>query len=162
MNYKKKFILITVFLFIIFLFLPLKNCCGGELNQDIIKFVDDIYSNYAQQNFVFIYDRLYPDIKNILTEKKYVEFQKKNFDKYSLEITEYKVNEEIQKVSVPDELSDYIAEVNNVNVTKINVAYHMSFTNGGGKVERDIGKDVYIYVDEKEGFYLLWNPQIIE
>jgi len=49
-----------------------------------------------------------------------------------------------------------------MNVKKINVAYHISFINGGGKVERDIGKDVYIYVDEKESFYLLWNPQIIE
>ncbi len=163
MNYNKRFILITIFLFIIFLSLPLQNCySGSKLNQDIIKFVDDIYFNYTQQNFVFVYNKLYPGVKNILTEKNYVEFQKKNFEKYSLVITEYNVNEKVQNVSVPDEFSDYFAEKNNMNVKKINVAYHMSFINSGSKVKRDISKDVYIYVDKEESFYLLWNPQIIK
>src|SRR6056297_1483165 len=47
-------------------------------------FTEYIYANYAEEDFVEVYDNFAAELKRILKKNKYLEFQEKNFKKYNL------------------------------------------------------------------------------
>ncbi len=161
MNYKKSIILVLVFLFIMLLYLPLYQCFAEKIERDAVKFVEKIYVNYAEQNFSNIYDRIHLGIKDILSEREYIIFNEENFKKYSLKITDIKVENNIKRVTIPEEFQEYIEGKENNGILELYVTYHMSFLYGGKRMERDVGKKVYIFRGQEQD-YLLWDPRIVK
>jgi len=136
------------------------DIASGDRNptQSIIDFVDKIYHRYSEEDFEFIYEKLHPALKEIISEKDYIEFQEENFRKYKLEIGKIKVGTEILEAELPDKFIDIINIKEEVYTIK--VSYEMKFETAGINQDHENDKDVLV-VMEDEKIYLLWDPSVV-
>lgn len=128
------------------------------------NFVDKIYKNYSQQNFTYVYNCFYPTIKEEISEKEYIKFQKENFEKYSLEISNIKILDLKKLKEISSEFETYLSGDDVKLISSVSVSYIASFYSSS---ERKIEKEVYICFrpvkdKEKEKLYLLWNPEVMK
>ena len=147
----KKTIFFTIF---VILFLsPLAQTEGFESPK---AFTEYIYENYSEENFSEVYNNFAAELKRELEKKVYLDFQKENFEKYSLEYTDIKVGDakEIEFKEVKDKF-DYAVDFGNYYM--LQVEYLLKF-NHFGKREEESGKKVYLrkIVDT---FQIFWNPE---
>lgn len=136
----------------------------AELNDEEIylrNFVENIYLEYANMNFQYVYQILHPDIKDIITEEEYVYFQNKEFKKYKIQLSEIVVGLEVEKIKLPNKFKDVIIDIKDKQIYKIPLSYKMDLTFAGGEQRREVDNQVYILVD-KQQYYLLWDPSVIK
>lgn len=131
-----------------------------NINKSIVDFAEDIYKNYSSENFQYIYNVLHPDIKRVLGEDDYIEFQKKNFNRYKIEIKDINVLLNLKKIDLAVNFRNIIEENGNMDIYKIKVIYKMKFIIAGNKQERQTEKDVIIG-SENQRLYLIWDPSVI-
>jgi hypothetical protein len=105
-------------------------------------FTEYIYNNYSEENFSEVYNNFAKELKRKLEEKVYLDFQKKNFDKYELEYTEIKVGQakEIEFDEIKDKF-DYAVDFG--NYYKLQVGYLLKFKHFGRR-EKESEKMVYV------------------
>lgn len=128
------------------------------------KFVASIYKNYSRQNFTYVYNQLYPAIKEVMSEKEYITFQKENFERYNLTISNIKVKDVRELKTVPNQFKTYLSMADIELLSSVTVNYSIFFYNDN---EREIEKEVYICLKakgkkEKKKLFLLWDPEIVE
>lgn len=122
-------------------------------------FTEHIYNNYAQNNFSEVYQKFAPELKRILKEEEYLDFQKENFEKYNLEYSEIEVEtaksinfEEIKKqFSYAEEFGEFY---------ELSVSYLIRFKRMGRR-ERQSDKKVYLRKINAQ-YQLFWDPETIE
>ncbi|MFW6022907.1 MAG: hypothetical protein ACOCQW_05305 [Halanaerobiaceae bacterium] len=127
----------------------------------IFKYVNKIYQEYAAENFKYIYSLLYPELKEVVTEDEYIDFQEHNFKKYHYKIEDIKVNEEMSFINLSHEYKDYIESISEEDkICKIVVSYTIKFKASGKEKTRDVDNEVLVF-EENEVLYLIWDPSII-
>lgn len=127
------------------------------------EYVEKIYQEYADRGFEYVYQQLHPDIKKIITEKEYRDFQEKNFNKYRLKFDEIKVSPDAESIDLPNEFAEIIVgtEGDDTKVYKISLSYNLDLTVAGDEQTRQVDNQVFILEDSNQ-HYLLWDPYIIK
>jgi len=147
----KKTIFFTIF---VILFLsPLAQTEGFESPK---AFTEYIYENYSEENFSEVYNNFAAELKRELEKKVYLDFQKENFEKYSLEYTDIKVGDakEIEFKEVKDKF-DYAVDFGNYYM--LQVEYLLKFNHFGNR-EKNSEKIVYVR-KINEDFQIFWDYQ---
>ncbi len=126
--------------------------------SDLKEFTLSVYRNYTSNDYSSVYQYLHPDIKKIVSRDEYINFQQENTDKYQMSIAEVVVEEVTLLASKPVEYRDLITGTG--SYFTVNVNYRLQFEYLGKTIEREIEKDVFLFVDNEE-IYLLWNPEVI-
>jgi len=127
---------------------------------EIEDYIYNIYKSYQENEYEVVYNHMHPEIKKVLNKEKYIEFQKKNTEKYELEISEIEVLEVTIQKNLPDTFKDIITEKENLEVYEISIKYKTNYKNAGSQKEKIIDKETYV-VSDSDQKYLLWNPGII-
>ena len=145
----KKIILLAVLF--IFLITPLLQAESFESPE---AFTEYIYANYAEKNFAEVYNNFAAELKRVLTEEDYLEFQQQNFKKYKLEYTEIEVGkaEEIEFEEIKDKF-DYAEDFG--SYYKLQISYLLKFNRLGRREERS-EKDVYLR-KINDDFQIFWD-----
>lgn len=152
---KKKFIFSLSI--IVLLFMNQYVLASSE-DYSIIDFVSEIYQKYSQEDFKYIYEKLHPALKDIISEKEYISFQEENFRKYGMEISGISIPAEIIKTGIPDKFADLINSDEEVH--RVKVSYEMKFRAVGSEQSHKNEKDVLVLLDD-ENLYLLWDPSVV-
>ncbi|MEJ6949928.1 hypothetical protein [Natronospora cellulosivora (SeqCode)] len=126
-----------------------------------ISFIEEIYIKYANMEFEYIYQNLHPEIKELISEREYVNFQKENFEKYNLRIEAIELGDKAEIVSLPRSFNNIVNLKEEQVVHRIKVSYTLIFTTLGSEHRQDTEKNVFILVDGEE-LYLLWDPSVID
>jgi len=160
MTYKKS-ILVSLIL-ICLLTLPLSVLAeNNDINNQVQEFILKVYADYQENEFAKVYKEMHPDIKEILDQDKYLQFQENNTEKYDLKISEVEVLE-IQKIeSWPEEFKEIIKAKEEQDLFEISLKYKTTYQSGGNENEKVIDKKTYVTVND-EDIYLLWDPNIIK
>jgi hypothetical protein len=135
------------------------NTGERDLNQSIIDFVTKIYQSYSEEDFKFVYEKLHPDLKDIISEEEYIKFQEENFRKYKLEIGKIKVMAEVSETVLPDKFTGLLKT--DEEVYTIKVSYEMKFETAGIEKKHENEKEILI-ARKDEKLYLLWDPSIVD
>lgn len=130
----------------------------GTISQSLSVFVANIYQNYSEENFEYIYENLYPSIKELITVRDYSQFQSENFNRYNLKIGKIKIDENISEASLPDYFSGIVDD--KIEVYKVPIEYEMIFSVGGNEQKQEIEKGVFVGIEDDQ-MYLLWNPAVM-
>ncbi len=167
---RNNFILILL-LILLFLFIPKFSYAQRDilhesnLNKeeiDLKNYVEEIYLEYAKKNFNYIYKILHPGIKELLTEEEYEYYQKENFKKYKIKISEIEVGSKLEKIKLPNKFKNVVNnDIENKDIYKIPISYKMDLTVIGEEQTRKIDNQVYIIIDNKQ-YFLLWDPTVIK
>ena len=145
----KKTIFFTIF---VILFLsPLAQTEGFESPK---AFTEYIYENYSEENFSEVYNNFAAELKRELEKKVYLDFQKENFEKYSLEYTDIKVGDakEIEFREIKDKF-DYAIDFGNYYM--LQVEYLLRFNHFGSR-EKNSEKIVYVR-KINDDFQIFWD-----
>lgn len=145
----KKIVFLAVL--IIFLLTPVLQAEEFESPE---AFTEYIYANYAAENFKEVYNNFAAELKRILAEEEYLEFQQQNFEKYKLEYKEIEVAaakeidfEEIEdKFAYADDFGSYY---------QLQVSYLLKFKRFGSREERS-EKNVYLR-KINDDFQIFWD-----
>ncbi|MCF8000579.1 MAG: hypothetical protein K9K76_01790 [Halanaerobiales bacterium] len=127
---------------------------------EIEDYIYNIYKSYQENEYEVVYNHMHPEIKEVLKKEKYIEFQKKNTEKYELEISEIEVLKVSIKENLPDVFKDIISDKENLKVYEISIKYKTNYKNAGSQKEKIIEKETFVVSDSNQK-YLLWNPGII-
>jgi len=127
---------------------------------EIEDYIYNIYKKYQEKHYEAVYNNMHPKIKEVLEKEKYIKFQKKNTEKYELEISEVEVLKVSKLENVPDTFKDIISDKEKLNVYEISIKYKTNYKNAGSKKEKIIEKETYV-VNNNTQNYLLWDPGII-
>lgn len=173
MSFKKKFLKRNYFILLLFIIVSFFSTHlsysqgepGIEVELDeedlkLINYTEKLYTNYANQNFTYVYRLLHPAIKDILSEREYVDFQKENFYKYKLKFSNIKAKENLKMIELPDKYHDIIPD-GDKRIYSVPVSYQMDLTFAGDEQKKQVDNQVYILVDNQK-LYFLWNPYIIK
>jgi hypothetical protein len=154
---------------IIFILLGFTLCSFSlkALGQQTPKeFIENIYADYAAQNFKKVYANFADELKELITEEEYIDFQKKNFDKYSLEYSNIDVNN-LKELSYDEFKNEFSFLESKGKFYSIEVSYLLKFNRFGDR-EEETEKKVYLRQnnsmlnDEKtKEFHLFWDPEPI-
>lgn len=119
-------------------------------------FTEYIYNNYAQKNFLEVYNNFAAELKRILAEEDYLEFQEQNFEKYELQYTEIEVSaaEEIDFEKIKDKF-DYAEDFG--SYFQLQVSYLLKFSYFGQREERS-EKNVYLR-KIRDDFQIFWDHE---
>ncbi|MFN2341212.1 MAG: hypothetical protein ABR547_08075 [Halanaerobium sp.] len=144
-----KIIFLTVL--ILFLLVPVLQAEEFESPE---AFAEYIYTNYAAENFEEVYNNFAAELKRILAEEDYLDFQQQNFEKYKLEYKEIEVStaEEIKFGKVKEKF-DYADDFG--SYYQLQVSYLLKFNRFGSREERS-QKKVYLRKINKD-FQIFWD-----
>lgn len=143
------FILLLAFSIV---FIPFRTAAADYKSPE--DFAEYIYQKYSEEDFAEVYKNFAEELKEILTEETYVNFQNENFKDYDLEFTDIEVKE-AEKVNFKEIKSkfDYAEETGQYYKAKVN--YLIKFSHFGSR-DKESGK--YIYLRKKDGKYsLFWD-----
>lgn len=143
----------NIFLAVLFIFLT-TSLLQAESFESPEAFTEYIYANYAEKNFVEVYNNFAAELKRILAEEDYLEFQQQNFEKYKLEYTEIEVGtaEEIEFEKIAAKFS-YARDFG--SYYQLPVSYLLKFSRLGRRQERS-EKDVYLR-KINDDFQIFWD-----
>ena len=119
-------------------------------------FTEYIYANYAEEDFVEVYDNFAAELKRILGKNKYLEFQEQNFKKYNLKYSNIKVNQakeiefdEIKKqFNYADDFGKYY---------QLQVNYLLEFDHFGRREEKS---EKMVYLRKiNDDFQIFWDHE---
>ncbi|WP_243835891.1 hypothetical protein [Halanaerobium saccharolyticum] len=118
------------------------------------SFTEYVYANYADENFEEVYNNFAAELKRVLAEEDYLEFQQHNFEKYKLEYTEIEVGtaEEITFEEIEAEF-EYARDFG--SYYRLQVSYLLKFSRLGRREERS-EKDVYLR-KINDDFQIFWD-----
>jgi hypothetical protein len=152
---KKNIILALALMFLMPLLL-MPSMLQAEEFESPEAFTEYIYTNYAGEDFAEVYDNFAAELKRILEENEYVEFQKENFEKYNLKYSEIEVAqaEEIEFDKIKEQFS-YADDFG--KYFKLQVNYLLEFDRFGSRQEES-GKMVYLR-KIKDDFQIFWDHQ---
>lgn len=119
-------------------------------------FTEYIYYNYAEKNFAEVYNNFAAELKRVLAEEKYIDFQKQNFKKYDLEYTEIKVGT-AKEVDFSKIKNDFDYAMDFGSYYQLQVSYLIKFNRFGSREERS-EKMVYLRKINDE-FQIFWDYQ---
>ncbi|RCW60197.1 hypothetical protein DFR80_10845 [Halanaerobium sp. ST460_2HS_T2] len=136
---------------IIILINPVVQAEGFENPQ---AFTEYIYNSYSERDFSEVYNNFAAELKRILPENKYTEFQQQNFEKYQLKYTEIKVSaaKEIDFKTIKDKF-DYADDFG--SYYQLQVSYLLKFKHFGSREEKS-EKKVYIR-KINDDFQIFWD-----
>lgn len=143
--------IIILIVLIIFLLTPILQAEDFESSE---AFTEYIYDNYAAENFMEVYNNFAAELKRILKEEEYVEFQQQNFEKYELEYTEIEVSaaEEINFDQIKDKF-EYADDFG--SYYQLQVSYLLKFNRFGSR-EQQSDKNVYLR-KINDDFQIFWD-----
>ncbi len=157
---------ISLIICILFLFVFCSFSLKAEDQQTPKEFIEAIYANYAAQNFKKVYANFADELKELITEEEYVNFQKKNFDKYSLDYSKITVDD-LKELSYEEFKDEFSFLESDGSFYSLEVSYLLKFNRFGDREEKT-EKRVYLrqknsmFNDEKNnGFHLFWDPEPI-
>lgn len=130
--------------------------------KNIQKFTAEIYDNYVNENFSYVYKNIYSGIKDEITEDEYVSYQEKNFEKYKLEIHDVDVGKVEKMEKLPAAFDEYIKNNSIKYFARVKVNYEMHFNHLEKDYQKKVNKKVYIGVGKNESKYLFWDPRTIK
>jgi predicted RND superfamily exporter protein len=159
MKIKNIFILIIIFILLGTFTISVLANEKSDLTE-IEDYIYKIYIKYQEKDYETVYNNMHPEIKEVLEKEKYIKFQKKNTEKYELEISEVEVLKVSRLENIPDTFKDIISDKAKLNVYEISIKYKTNYKNAGNKKEKIIEKETYVVNDNNQN-YLLWNPGII-
>jgi hypothetical protein len=147
----KKIIIIAVLS--LFLLTPVLQAEEFESPE---AFTEYIYANFAAENFAEVYNNFAAELKRILKEEDYLEFQQHNFEKYQLKYTEIEVSE-VAKLDFEDikDKFDYAEDFG--QYYQLQVSYLLKFNHFGQREERS-KKNVYLR-KIKDDFQIFWDHE---
>jgi len=157
MNSKKSNILILILLALSFFSL----LSAAEQPIDTKEFVHQIYNKYMGNDFLAVYEFIHPEIKEVLDKKAYIDFQKKNTEKYNIEISEVEVVKIVNLEKLPEIFKEIFKDYNFEYIYEVTIEYKSSYTVAKNKQEKFVEKKTYIVTDQNKD-YLLWDPDIIK
>lgn len=154
LNNKFKIVLFLLLILLVFSFNL--SAVEAEVYNSPEAFTRFIYDNYAQKNFSEVYQKFVPELKRILQQDDYLNFQNENFKKYKLEYTEIEVGkaetikfDKIKKqFSYADEFGDFF---------QLKVSYLIKFNRFGSR-EKESEKIVYLRKISDQ-YQLFWNAE---
>ena len=117
-------------------------------------FTEYIYTNYTEENFTEVYNNFSAELKRVLNKEEYLEFQKKNFEKYNLEYTKIEVRE-AEKIKFKKIKENFSYADNFGNYYQLQVSYLLKF-NHFGRREKESEKIVYLR-KIKDDFQIFWD-----
>lgn len=129
-------------------------------NRNLRDFTKSVYSDYTSTDFNSVYQYLHPDIKKVVSRDEYIVFQQKTTEKYQMNISDVIVGEATLLERNPVEYKDLINDTGSYYT--VNVKYKLQFKYAGKIREKEIAKDTFLFVDDEQKIYLLWNPEIIK
>ncbi len=148
-----------IILFVVLIVILINPVIQAENFENPKDFTEYIYNNYKDSNFSVVYNNFAAELKRIITEKKYVEFQKHNFEKYELvyKNIEVSTSEEINFEKIKDKF-DYADDFG--SYYQLQVSYLLEFKHFGSRQEksekkvyiRKINDDFQIFWDYKSAF----------
>lgn len=147
----KKIIFIAALIFIL-----LTSALQAQEIESPEAFTRYVYNNFAKENFAEVYANFAAELKRILAEKDYLEFQQQNFEKYELEYTEIEVAaaEEINFDKIEEKFA-YARDFG--SYYQLQVSYLLKFNRLGSREERS-EKKVYLRKINDE-FQLFWDHE---
>lgn len=155
---KMGYYLIIIFLMVFYPVLA-TGIRDAFLEEELYFFVADIYENYSGENFIYVYSKLHPALKEIISEQEYSEFQGENFSKYNLQIKKIKVQKSlIRETKLPDYCKGIISA--EIRLYEVPIEYEMTFYVGGSRQKQEVKKEVFLAIEAGE-IYLLWNPAMV-
>ncbi len=157
---------ITLIIFILLGFTLCSFSLKAEEQQTPEKFTEYIYANYASENFEEVYANFADELKKIISEEEYIEFQKRNFNKYSLEYSSIDVNN-LEELSYEEFKNKFSFVESKGNFYSIEVSYLLKFQRLGAR-EEETKKRVYLRQNNSDinnettkKFHLFWDPEPI-
>lgn len=149
LNNKITFLLVLI----IFLLTPVLQAESFATPE---AFTEYIYDNFAEENFTEVYNNFAAELKRILAEEKYLEFQQQNFKKYELEYREIEVSaaEEISFEKIEDKFA-YADDFG--SYYQLQVSYLLKFNRFGSREERS-KKNVYLR-KINDDFQIFWDHE---
>jgi hypothetical protein len=161
-NFFKTISIIIISLLLVFCSLSLK----AEEQKTPKEFVEYIYANYADENFKEVYANFADELKALITEDEYIDFQKKNFDKYSLEYSNIRIDD-LKKMSYEEFKQEFSFLESEGDFYSLEVRYLLKFNRFGDREEK-IEKRVYLRKNDSninnknsKEFQLFWDPEPI-
>ncbi len=159
MNSKKSNLYILILILLSVLSFSLLS--AAEQPLDIKEFVHQIYNKYMDNDFQAVYEVIHPQIKEVLDKKEYIDFQKKNTEKYSIEISEVEVEKVVTLENLPEGFKEIFKDYNFEHIYEVTIEYKSSYIVAKNKQEKFIEKKTYVVTDKNKD-YLLWDPGIIK
>lgn len=162
----KNVLKITLIIFISIVFVFGSFSLKAEEEQTPEDFIEYIYANYADENFKEVYTNFADELKELVTEEEYIDFQKKNFDKYSLEYSNIRIDD-LKKLSYDEFMQEFSFLESEGDFYSLEVRYLLKFNRFGDR-EEEIEKRVYlrqndsnIQNEKTKKFNLFWDPEPI-
>ncbi|MFP4662008.1 MAG: hypothetical protein ACLFPF_07455 [Halanaerobiales bacterium] len=131
------------------------------IERELLDEAQKIYHEYAAEDFSFVYNKLHPAIREIMTEEEYSAYQEEGFDEYQLKINDIRVNPEIEMVELPREFREIINKAEGNKIYRVVVSYEMDFKHAGSRKTRQVDNPVFLLRSDIK-YYLLWDPNIIK
>lgn len=156
----------SIFIIFILMVIVFGSSSSAQEQQNPEKFVEYIYANYADENFKEVYVNFADELKKMITEEEYVEFQKRNFEKYSLEYSNIKVadKKELNYEEFKDEFDFLNTEG---DFYSFEVSYLLKFNRFGDR-EEETKKKVFLRSSNSKAdnqnnkkYELFWDPEPI-
>ena len=127
------------------------------------EYVEYIYENYADQNFKEVYANFALEVKQLITEKEYIEFQKQNFSKYSLEYRNINVDD-LKELDYDQFKNEFPFLKDEGDFYSLKVSYLLRFKRFGDR-EEETEKRVYLrsnnFSNNNKVLQLFWDPEPI-
>lgn len=162
----KNILKITLIIFISIVFAFCSFSLKAEEQQTPEEFIEYIYANYAAENFKEVYTNFADELKKLISEEEYIEFQKKNFDKYSLEYSNIRIDD-LKKLSYDEFKQEFSFLESEGGFYSFEVSYLLKFNRFGDR-EEEIEKRVYLRQNDSninnektKKFHLFWDPEPI-
>lgn len=157
---------ITIIIFISLVFTFCSFSLKAEENRNPEEFIEYIYANYAVENFKEVYANFADELKKLISEEEYIEFQKKNFDKYSLEYSNISVDDR-KKLNYQEFKQEFSFLESEGDFYSLEVSYLLKFNRFGDR-EEETEKRVYLRQNDSNinnkktnKFNLFWDPEPI-
>ncbi|AZO95842.1 hypothetical protein [Halocella sp. SP3-1] len=155
---KTTFILTIVIMFVVIPVLPTTvNAVGSN---EIADFVGEVYQVYMAKDFAAVYKYLHPDIKGIMSDEDYINFQEETSNKHKMSISQVQVKGVKSLDKIPGEFEEYLSKTDEQDYYSVSISYLLSYYLGKER-EREVEKDVYLCL-EGDNLYLLWDPAVVE
>lgn len=152
----------TIYIFILIILLTLNLPVAGASDSQLYEFVEEIYESYAAKDFKQVYQAMYPGIRQAVTRDKYIEYQRENFEKYELKISDIKTEEITEFEEIPSDFEEFRGDPKIASFYGVGIVYKMKFRHLGQDIQRQVEKQVYLGLDKEGTLYLFWDPQPIK
>ncbi|QTL98713.1 hypothetical protein GM661_12420 [Iocasia frigidifontis] len=161
MGLSRERVILIINIIVFLLVIPVFSTIASAIeNKEIADFVTEVYQVYMAKDFDAVYKYLHPDIKGIMSDEDYINFQEETSNKHKMSISQVRVKGVKSLDKIPGEFEEYLSKTDEQDYYSVSISYLLSYYLGKER-EREVEKDVYLCL-EGDNLYFLWDPAAIE